>query len=57
MKSLPLSALNSKIVCSCITGKEKDIRKLPVTYIGNETTEKIVYTPPEGEIVIKEKLA
>lgn len=57
IKACPLSVRTSKIVCSSLRGTEVDIRKLPGTYIGNSATGKIVYTPPEGEVVIREKLA
>lgn len=39
-----------------ITGTEKGIRNEPRTFIGNSVTGNVVYTPPEGEAIIKDKL-
>ncbi len=40
-----------------IKGPNFDIRKLPGTKIANPVTGNIIYTPPEGEAVIRDKLA
>ncbi len=43
-------------VCSTIHAREMRVRALPGTRIANPTTGKIVYSPPEGADVIRDKL-
>ncbi len=40
-----------------IKGDQRGVRKLPGTKISNPTTKEVVFTPPEGEKIIREKLA
>ena len=44
-------------ICSMIKGKGLSIRKVPGTTIANSTSGRVIYTPPEGERVLREKLA
>jgi len=44
-------------IVQTITGNTAGIRKLPGTAIKNVTTNEILYTPPEGEDLIRQKLA
>ena len=44
-------------VCSTLMGREMDVRKVPGTVLTNATTGKVVYTPPVGESLLREKLA
>ncbi len=53
----PLSTTLAVHICSLIKGVDMDIRKTPGTALLNEQTGKIIYTPPEGEKLLREKLA
>lgn len=52
-----LTANGAAQVCTEIRGVETDVRKGTGTFIGNPVTRERIYTPPEGEQVIREKLA
>jgi Fic family protein len=52
---LPLSTRTAEQVCSEIKGQEMRIRRLPGTALASHG--KVVYTPPEGEALIRELLA
>jgi len=43
-------------ICSKIRGVNTDIRNQPV-YIGNRATGEVIYTPPQGETVLRDLLA
>jgi len=45
------------IRCRTIKGVALDIRKTPGTALENKVSGEIVYTPPEGETVLRDKLA
>ena len=53
----PLCITTITEVCSTIKAQDMDIRKLPGTVIANQTTKEIIYTPPDGEPVIRSLLA
>ena len=53
----PLCTKTAVQICSELKGSEMDIRKVPGTVIGNQSTGQILYTPPVGEQVIRELLA
>lgn len=53
----PLCIKTAAQICSELKGSEMDIRKVPGTVIGNQSTGQILYTPPVGEQVIRELLA
>ncbi|WP_061964826.1 Fic family protein [Demequina aurantiaca] len=44
-------------ICSAIKGVDMRVRTLPGTRIGNQQSGKIVYSPPEGQSVLNEKLS
>ncbi|PVZ70342.1 protein adenylyltransferase Fic [Pelagibaculum spongiae] len=52
----PLCTATAIEVCSTLKHTEMDIRKMPGTVIGNQTTGEIIYTPPVGEDVIRDLL-
>lgn len=52
----PLSTNTAIEVCSTLKGSPMDIRKVPGTVIGNQTTGEVVYTPPQGELIIRDLL-
>lgn len=53
----PLSTATAVHVCSVLQGREMDIRSMPGTRIANPVTRQIIYAPPEGAGLIREKLA
>lgn len=57
LKDLPVSTSTAVSVRRTIKGVEFDIRSTPGTALMNEATGKVVYTPPEGQPLLREKLA
>lgn len=49
----PLNTNTCVAICSQIKGKDMQIRKVPGTALANDKTGEIIYTPPEGEQVIR----
>jgi Fic family protein len=54
--SRPLTANIAGLICSRLQGREMDVRAVPGTRIANPSTGSIVYAPPEGEALIRDKL-
>lgn len=54
---LPLCTQTAVLVCSEIKGREMNIRKVSGTALRNGATGTVIYTPPEGEQLIRDKLA
>jgi Fic family protein len=53
----PLSTATAVEVCRAIKGINLDIRRTPGTQLVNDRTGKTIYTPPEGEALLRDKLA
>ena len=53
----PICTSTAIEVCSMIRDIQVDIRKVPGTALANDGTGEVIYTPPEGESVIRDKLA
>jgi Fic family protein len=53
----PLTAATAARICSELQGQEMAFRAVPGTRIVNPTTRKVVYAPPEGAELIREKLS
>jgi Fic family protein len=53
----PLCTATAIEVCSTLKHAEMDIRKMPGTFIGNQATGEVIYTPPAGEDIIRDLLA
>jgi Fic family protein len=53
----PLSTATAVAVCRTIKNTDLDIRRVPGTKLANADSGELIYTPPEGERVIREKLA
>ena len=53
----PLTTATAVEVCRTIKGIDLDIRKTPGTALINDATGDIIYTPPEGESLLREKLS
>ena len=57
LKRRPLSPETAIEVCSTIKAVDMDIRATPGTALLNEASGKIIYTPPEGEALLRNLLA
>ena len=57
LKQRPVSTSMAVEVCRTIKNVDLDIRKTPGTALVNDATDEIIYTPPEGEDVLRTKLA
>ncbi|MFV0451747.1 MAG: Fic family protein [Propioniciclava sp.] len=57
IRSRPLTAATAVRVCAELHGRDMDVRAVPGTRIANPTTREIVYAPPEGADVIRDKLS
>lgn len=57
IRARPLSARTTAMICSQLQGREMDVRAVPGTRIANPVTREIVYAPPEGADLIRDKLA
>ena len=53
----PVSTATAVEICRTIKGVELDIRKTPGTALMNDATDEVIYTPPEGEDLLRRKLA
>jgi Fic family protein len=53
----PLTTSTAVAVCSTIKGQQMDIRRVPGTKLENPASGEVVYTPPEGEALLRDKLA
>ena len=53
----PLSTGSAEAVCSIVMGREMTVRRVPGTALANPSTRDVIYTPPEGEQLIRELLA
>lgn len=56
LKARPLTVQTALTLCRTIKGYDLDVRSLPGTTITNRSTGQIIYTPPEGADVIRDKL-
>lgn len=56
IRSRPLTAETAARICSRLQGREMAVRAVPGTRIANPTTREIVYAPPEGADLIRDKL-
>jgi len=57
LEQYPLTTRTAETVCSTIKGVNMRVRKVPGTKLANAATGEIIYTPPEGEVVIRDLLA
>lgn len=53
----PLTAATAAQICSALHGHEMDVRAVPGTRIANPATHQVIYSPPEGRDVIRDKLS
>ncbi len=52
----PLTTRTAETVCSTIKGAEMTVRRVPGTRLENTVTGEIIYTPPEGESLLRDLL-
>jgi Fic family protein len=57
LSSRPLSTDTAVHICRAIKGVEIDVRQTPGTTLSNDRTRKVIYTPPEGEQLLRQMLA
>ena len=57
LKRRPVSTAIAVEVCRTIKGVDLDIRNTPGTALINDAADEVIYTPPEGEDVLRSKLA
>lgn len=57
LKQRPISTNTAIEVCTQIKGISMQIRRVPGTALGNQASKEVVYTPPEGEALLRQKLA
>jgi Fic family protein len=57
LKKRPLTTATAIKLCRIIKGVDLDIRKTPGTTLRQHRTGQIIYTPPEGEALLRDKLA
>jgi cell filamentation protein, protein adenylyltransferase len=53
----PITTRTAVQVCSTIRGVDMDVRSVPGTALANEKTGEVIYTPPEGESLLRDLLA
>lgn len=57
LKKRPLTTATAVEVCRTIKGVNLDIRRVPGTALANDATGKVIYTPPQGEALLRSLLA
>ena len=57
LRKRPLCTATAVKVCQTIKDTPLDIRKVPGTTLANAATGEVIYTPPEGESLLRDKLA
>lgn len=57
LERLPLCTQTAILVCSEIKGRQMDIRRVAGTALRNGGSGEVIYTPPEGEQLLRDKLA
>jgi Fic family protein len=53
----PLSTRTAVQVCRAIKNVELDVRQVPGTALASHPSGKVIYTPPEGQALLREKLS
>lgn len=57
LKKKPLATASAVEVCRTLLGVNLDVRRVPGTALVSEATGQVVYTPPEGEALLRKLLA
>lgn len=53
----PLSTRTAETICTQIEGVQMSVRKVPGTALADDTVGAVIYTPPDGEVLIRDLLA
>lgn len=54
--SRPISTVLAEKLCTTLHGFEMSVRRVPGTTLSNQATGEVIYTPPEGEKLLRDKL-
>jgi Fic family protein len=57
LKDRPLTTRTTEQICTIIKGVEMTVRRVPGTTLMNDATGEVIYTPPAGETLLRDKLA
>lgn len=57
IKSRPLNTVLAEKICSTLKDVDMEVRRVPGTALSNPMTGKIIYTPPQGEVLLRNKLS
>lgn len=57
LKEYPLNTRTAEQICTTIKGVEMSVRRTPGTTLKSDATGETIYTPPEGESLLRDKLA
>src|SRR5205807_1313650 len=57
LEARPLGTATACAVCTTIRGAEMNVRRVPGTKLTNPATGEVIYTPPEGEALLRDRLA
>ncbi|MFW2374694.1 MAG: Fic family protein, partial [Gammaproteobacteria bacterium] len=57
IKEKPLNTNTAITICRLIKNTNLDIRRVPGTQLANDRTGEVIYTPPEGEDLLRNKLS
>lgn len=57
LKDRPICTRLAEQLCTRIKNVEMTVRKIPGTALANSATNEVIYTPPEGEVLLRHKLA
>jgi len=57
LEARPLTTKTAVDVCRTLTGIRMDVRKIPGTALSNQGTGALVYTPPQGQALLRDLLA
>lgn len=53
----PLNTRTTEEICTQVKGVQMSVRRVPGTALANDATGEVIYTPPEGEALLRDKLA
>lgn len=56
IKSRPLNTVLAEKLCTTLHGIDMTVRRVPGTTLSNQMTGEVIYTPPEGETLLRKKL-
>lgn len=57
LSARPINTNMAELICTQIKGIGMSVRKVPGTKLSNDRTGEVIYTPPEGEAVLRDLLA